>query len=204
MLELLTDPQAWISPRSLRSRSSSAIDDIIFISIVSARLPLEQQPRARRIGPILALIAADPAGQPRLDHRADPADPGDRRLRPVVARHRAAAGGRLPDRQGTMETHHMLAGQHDEKVAGSATFGAVIVQILLLDIVFSLDSVIHRGRHGRAPAGDGRGRGDRHGDHAGRRRADREVRQRASDREDAGLSSGPVPARRLTTDPPTV
>jgi predicted tellurium resistance membrane protein TerC len=44
--------------------------------------------------------------------------------------------------KGTIETHHMLEGQGDESVAGTAGFAAVIVQIVMLDVVFSLDSVI--------------------------------------------------------------
>ncbi|MGH6904827.1 MAG: TerC family protein, partial [Geminicoccaceae bacterium] len=44
--------------------------------------------------------------------------------------------------KGTIETHHMLEGAGGESVAGTASFAAVITQIVLLDLVFSLDSVI--------------------------------------------------------------
>jgi predicted tellurium resistance membrane protein TerC len=44
--------------------------------------------------------------------------------------------------KGTMEMHHMLEGYGGESVAGTATFAAVIAQIVMLDLVFSLDSVI--------------------------------------------------------------
>jgi predicted tellurium resistance membrane protein TerC len=44
--------------------------------------------------------------------------------------------------KGTMEMHHMLEGQGGESIAGTATFAAVIIQIVMLDLVFSLDSVI--------------------------------------------------------------
>jgi predicted tellurium resistance membrane protein TerC len=144
MLELLTDPNAWISLATLTALEIVlGIDNIIFLSIVSARLPLEQQARARRIGLVLALVGrlillaclAWIIGltEPILEF-------GDFALswRDIVL----LLGGAFLIVKGTMETHHMLEGRHEESTAGSATFGAVIFQILLLDIVFSLDSVI--------------------------------------------------------------
>jgi len=53
-----------------------------------------------------------------------------------------AGGGLFLLVKGTMEMHHMLEGYGGESVAGTATFGAVIAQIVMLDVVFSLDSVI--------------------------------------------------------------
>jgi predicted tellurium resistance membrane protein TerC len=52
------------------------------------------------------------------------------------------AGGIFLIVKGTIETHHMLEGHGGEGVAGTASFAAVITQIVLLDLVFSLDSVI--------------------------------------------------------------
>jgi predicted tellurium resistance membrane protein TerC len=53
-----------------------------------------------------------------------------------------AGGGLFLIVKGTIETHHMLEGAGGESVAGTASFAAVITQIVLLDLVFSLDSVI--------------------------------------------------------------
>jgi predicted tellurium resistance membrane protein TerC len=58
VLELLTDPHAWISLATLTVLEVVlGIDNIIFLSIVSARLPEAQQPTARRIGLAIALGA---------------------------------------------------------------------------------------------------------------------------------------------------
>jgi predicted tellurium resistance membrane protein TerC len=53
-----------------------------------------------------------------------------------------AGGGLFLIVKATMETHHMLEGYGGESVAGTASFAAVIAQIVILDLVFSLDSVI--------------------------------------------------------------
>ncbi|MCZ6509412.1 MAG: TerC family protein, partial [Alphaproteobacteria bacterium] len=56
MLELLTDPAAWASLASLALLEIVlGVDNVIFLSIVTSRLPARQQPRARRIGLLLAL-----------------------------------------------------------------------------------------------------------------------------------------------------
>ena len=144
MLELLTDPQAWISLATLSVLEIVlGIDNIIFLSIVSARLPVQQQatraadrPRARAAHPRPAAV------QPDLADRADPADLRARGFavswRDIVL----AGGGLFLIVKGTIEIHHMLEGHGGESVAGSASFAAVIAQIVLLDLVFSLDSVI--------------------------------------------------------------
>ena len=55
MIELLTDPQAWASLLTLTLLEIVlGIDNVIFLSIVSGRLPPEQQPRARTVGLALA------------------------------------------------------------------------------------------------------------------------------------------------------
>ena len=53
-----------------------------------------------------------------------------------------AGGGLFLLVKGTMEMHHMLEGYGGESAAGTASFAAVIAQIVMLDVVFSLDSVI--------------------------------------------------------------
>ena len=144
MLELLTDPHAWISLATLSVLEIVlGIDNIIFLSIVSARLPLHQQATARRIGLGLALLARVllllsltwMIGLTRpLFEIADFAVS----WRDIVL----VGGGIFLIVKGTIETHHMLEGHGGESVAGTASFAAVITQIVLLDLVFSLDSVI--------------------------------------------------------------
>jgi predicted tellurium resistance membrane protein TerC len=144
MLELLTDPNAWISLATLSVLEIVlGIDNIIFLTIVSARLPVHQQANARRIGLGLALLARIllllsltwmiGLTQPIFEIMGFAVS-----WRDIVL----IAGGIFLIVKGTMEMHHMLEGYGGEEVAGTATFAAVITQIVLLDLVFSLDSVI--------------------------------------------------------------
>jgi predicted tellurium resistance membrane protein TerC len=144
MLELLTDPQAWISLATLAVLEVVlGIDNIIFLSIVSARLPEAQQPTARRLGLGIALGARIllllgltwmiGLTAPIFEVYGFAVS-----WRDIVL----ILGGIFLIVKGTIETHHMLEGQGGESVAGTASFAAVIVQIVMLDVVFSLDSVI--------------------------------------------------------------
>jgi predicted tellurium resistance membrane protein TerC len=144
MLELLSDPEAWLSLATLSVLEIVlGIDNILFLSIVSARLPVEQQAMARRIGLGLALLARVlllfsltwmiGLTAPIFEIAGVAVS-----WRDIVL----GVGGLFLIVKGTMETHHMLEGHGDESVAGTATFTAVIIQIVLLDLVFSLDSVI--------------------------------------------------------------
>ena len=144
MLELLTDPHAWISLATLSVLEIVlGIDNIIFLSIVSARLPESQQATARRIGLGLALLARIVLlfSLTWLIGLTQPIFAiGDFEVswRDIVL----AGGGLLLLVKGTMEMHHMLEGYGGEGVDGTASFAAVIAQIVMLDVVFSLDSVI--------------------------------------------------------------
>jgi predicted tellurium resistance membrane protein TerC len=144
MLELLTDPHAWLSLATLTVLEIVlGIDNIIFLSIVSARLPESQQATARRIGLGLALLARvllllSLTWMIGLTAPIFAIGEFEVSWRDIVL----AGGGAFLIVKGTLETHHMLEGHGGEGVAGTATFAAVIVQIVLLDLVFSLDSVI--------------------------------------------------------------
>lgn len=147
MLELFTDPAAWASLLTLTLLEIVlGVDNVIFLSIVTSRLPESQQPRARRIGLILAL-----AGRvvllfalgwligltaPFLSVLGI-----ELSWRDVIL----ALGGLFLIYKATTEIHVMLEGEtgggHGGK-PGSAVFAAVLVQIFLLDLVFSLDSVL--------------------------------------------------------------
>jgi predicted tellurium resistance membrane protein TerC len=120
------------------------IDNIIFISILASKLPKAQQQRARRLGLSVALISrialllsiswimslsAPLFGL--LGHEFTGRD-----LILII-------GGLFLIRKATWEIHSKLEGSvHDHAVASAATMGAVLVQIMLVDVIFSIDSVI--------------------------------------------------------------
>jgi predicted tellurium resistance membrane protein TerC len=144
MLELLTDPHAWISLATLSVLEIVlGIDNIIFLSIVSARLPVHQQKTARRIGLGLALLARillllSLTWMIGLTAPIFAIGGFEVSWRDIVL----GGGGLFLLVKGTTEMHHMLEGYGGESVAGTASFAAVIAQIVMLDLVFSLDSVI--------------------------------------------------------------
>ena len=145
MVDLLTDPQAWASLLTLTLLEVVlGIDNVIFLSIVSGRLPAHRQPRARQIGLGLAaamrvLLLLSITWIIGLTEPIFAVAGQDVSWRDLVL----FAGGLFLLVKGTMEVHHMAEGA-DEDASGRvpASFAGVIVQIVLLDIVFSLDSVI--------------------------------------------------------------
>lgn len=145
MLELLTDPNAWLAFATLSALEIVlGIDNVIFISILAEKLPVEQRDRARKIGLGLAMgmrIALLFA----LAWIVKLTDP----LFSILGRDISGrdlvllAGGLFLLAKSTHEIHGSLEGEEGTTSRKAATsFAAVIVQILLLDIVFSLDSVI--------------------------------------------------------------
>jgi len=144
MLELLTDPHAWISLATLTVLEVVlGIDNIIFLSIVSSRLPEAQQPTARRIGLGIALgarivLLLSLTWMIGLTAPIMEIYGFEVSWRDIVL----ILGGIFLIVKGTIEMHHMLEGQGEESIAGTASFAAVIAQIVMLDLVFSLDSVI--------------------------------------------------------------
>jgi predicted tellurium resistance membrane protein TerC len=134
------------------------IDNIVFISVVSSRLPLAQQPRARQIGLLAAmgtriLLLLTLAWVMRLTtpivHVSDlglaaewlreHTDINAISWRDLIL----LLGGLFLIRSSVLEIHHKIEGQHDDHAAPRiVTFRSVIFQIAVLDIIFSLDSVI--------------------------------------------------------------
>ena len=119
------------------------VDNIIFIAILSAKLPKTQQKRARRLGllgamgtRILLLLA--------LNWMAHLTDPFVTILgRGVSGRDVILIGGGLfLLAKATFEIHDKLEGGGPTRTRHAASFASVIVQVMILDIVFSLDSVI--------------------------------------------------------------
>ncbi len=145
-MEWLSDPQAWVGLLTLTVMEIVlGIDNIIFISILSARLPLAEQPRARRLGLMGAfgtrlLLLFSIAWIVRLT-----APLFGVLGHPVSGRDLILLGGGLfLIGKATFEIHGKLEGEEHARRAGRAatSFGAVIFQIMVLDLVFSLDSVI--------------------------------------------------------------
>ena len=144
-MDWITNPEIWIALATLTFLEIVlGVDNIIFISILSGKLPPDQQPKARRIGLLGAMgtrilllfslawiIKLTAPLFAVLGH-------------PVSGRDLILIGGGLfLLGKSTLEIHERLEGEEghgSNRVA--ATFASVIVQIMLLDIVFSLDSVI--------------------------------------------------------------
>ena len=119
------------------------IDNIIFISIISGRLPLEQQGKARNIGIILALLVRILmllGVSWIIGLRATIFTVGTFSLsyRDLIL----IAGGLFLLAKSTSEMHAKLEGGHDEKKVKGTTFQSTIIQIVLLDVIFSIDSIL--------------------------------------------------------------
>ena len=119
------------------------VDNVIFISILSGKLPKEQQRRARRVGLIAAmLMRLGLLGSIVWISRLTVplfAIAG----RGISGRDLILIGGGLfLLAKATYEIHDKLEGEHQGPGKAVASFGAVIGQVMILDIVFSLDSVI--------------------------------------------------------------
>jgi predicted tellurium resistance membrane protein TerC len=151
-MEWITDPEIWISLLTLTVLEIVlGIDNIVFISILSGKLPVERQAKARQTGLMLALVTrilllCGLAYMVKLTAPLFhiPAWWFLKEAHPVSGRDLILiVGGLFLLWKSTHEIHDKLEGEEgsvSSKVA--PTFSSVIVQILLLDIVFSLDSVI--------------------------------------------------------------
>ncbi len=154
-MEWLADPQVWISLLTLLALEIVlGIDNVIFISILAGRLPADQQKNARNIGLGLALITriilllsiswviglTAPLFTLPIP---DPAHPELGNLAISGKDLILLSGGLFLIGKSTYEIHHKLEGEEEGHAgAKAASFTGVIIQILVLDIVFSLDSVI--------------------------------------------------------------
>src|SRR5688500_6082414 len=144
-MELLTDPQNWIALATLLALEIVlGVDNLAFISVLASKLPAEQQARARMVGLSLALITRlllllSLAWIVRLTAPLFTVLGNEISGRDLIL----LVGGLFLLAKATHEMHQQLEGAEGGSSARVApTFGAVIIQILLLDIVFSLDSVI--------------------------------------------------------------
>jgi len=145
MIEMLADPQVWIAFATLTALELVlGIDNVIFISILVDKLPPAARERARRIGlamamfmriglllvlawiigltaPLFTLLGQEVSGRDLI----------------------LIAGGLFLLWKSVKEIHQLLEGEEGAVSAGvRATFGAVVLQIMVVDMIFSLDSII--------------------------------------------------------------
>jgi predicted tellurium resistance membrane protein TerC len=147
MFEMLSSPEVWLSLATLAALEIVlGVDNIIFIAILSGRLPVHQRERARRVGlagafvsrlGLLAAISWIVKLDEPLFHVAGTGFSGKALI--------LLGGGLFLLYKATTEIHHKL--EASEESAGvtakaAVTFGGVIFQIIILDMVFSIDSVI--------------------------------------------------------------
>ncbi|SDH38044.1 TerC family protein [Roseospirillum parvum] len=152
MIDLLVDPSVWASFLALSALEIVlGIDNVIFLSIVAGRLPPARQASARRIGLLLALvmrvifllaiswiIGLTQAAFEVFGHAVS--------WRDLVL----IAGGLFLLVKGTLEIHASVEGGNGEggthasptQAAAGAGFALVVAQIVMLDLVFSIDSVV--------------------------------------------------------------
>ena len=145
MLELLTDPQAWIAFATLTALELVlGIDNIIFISILVDKLPQAQQALARRLGLFMAmflrvgllLVLAWIVGLVAPLFTVLNQEISGRDLILI-------GGGLFLLWKSTAEIHQSMEGEHGGAAgAAKAGFASVILQIMVVDLVFSLDSII--------------------------------------------------------------
>lgn len=144
-MDWITDPNAWVALLTLTGLEIVlGIDNIVFISILVGKLPTGQQPRARFLGLALAMLMRvalllSLSWMMRL-------------TAPLFALFAHAfsgrdlillSGGLFLLGKATFEIHDKLEGEEGHASGRvSATFGKVLVQVMLMDIIFSLDSVI--------------------------------------------------------------
>ena len=144
-MDWIASPEAWIAFGTLLALEIVlGIDNVVFISILAGKLPVQQQARARYLGLTLALVTRillllSISWMVRLTAPLFTVFGNEISGRDLIL----ITGGFFLIGKSTHEIHQRLEGESGHAGARVApTFTSVIVQILLLDVVFSLDSVI--------------------------------------------------------------
>jgi predicted tellurium resistance membrane protein TerC len=144
-MEWLTDPQIWVALVTLTALEVVlGIDNVIFISILAGKLAGEEQERARQWGLVMAmgtriLLLLSLAWLIRLTQPLFHVFSHPVSGRDIIL----IVGGLFLLAKSTFEIHDKLEGEEGHASAGvRGTFAGVVIQIMLLDIIFSLDSVI--------------------------------------------------------------
>lgn len=162
LMTLAADPAVWAALITLIVMEVVlGIDNLVFISILSNKLPEHQRQKARRIGISLALIMRlgllstlafivglttpvfELPWQGTLNQHGEPAWELAFSWRDLIL----IAGGLFLIWKATTEIHHSVDPQHsdsslDKQSPVAVNFGSAIIQILLLDLVFSIDSIL--------------------------------------------------------------
>jgi predicted tellurium resistance membrane protein TerC len=144
-MDWITDPESWVALLTLTTLEVVlGIDNIVFISILAGKLPEGDQPRARQIGLLLAMLTRIALlfsisfliGLTRPLFEVFGHEISGRSLILI-------AGGLFLLAKSTFEIHDKLEGEAGHSSARvAASFTSVIIQIILLDMVFSIDSVL--------------------------------------------------------------
>jgi predicted tellurium resistance membrane protein TerC len=145
-MDLLTSPEAWIALATLTTLEIVlGIDNIVFISVLADRLPAEQRPKARQLGLAVAMLTRILLlfsitlimGLTQDVFALFGHGVSGRDLILIV-------GGLFLLTKSTREIHHKMEGDAEGARTGSngVTFTGTLIQIAILDMVFSLDSVI--------------------------------------------------------------
>lgn len=143
-MEWLSDPQIWVALATLTALEIVlGIDNVIFIAILAGKLPAHQQQQARTLGLGMALVTRlllllsltwiMQLTQPLFTVLSQEISGRDLIL---------LVGGLFLIVKSTLEMHESLEGAEAQERRAAASFTGVILQIMLLDIIFSLDSVI--------------------------------------------------------------
>lgn len=146
MLELLSNPDVWLSFATLAALEVVlSIDNLVFISIVADKLPKEQQARARQVGLMAALsmrilMLLGITWIVGLTEPVFTLSGFEASWRDIIL----LGGGIFLLVKGTLEIHHTVEGgdEHGGPKKASATFLMAVGQIMALDLVFSLDSIM--------------------------------------------------------------
>ena len=146
MFELLSDPTVWVAFATLTVMEIVlGIDNIVFISVLVSRLPKEQADRARRLGLALALIFRIAlllvlSWIIALDTDIINVFGQGLSWKDIIL----IAGGGFLIYKATHEMHAEIEEPHEPGLADAAkaAFSAIIVQIIIIDMVFSIDSII--------------------------------------------------------------
>jgi predicted tellurium resistance membrane protein TerC len=147
MLALLTDPNAWAALVTLTALEIVlGIDNVVFISVLVARLPTERIKRARQIGLSLALIFRI-ALLFALTALVKLRYPVVTILGNEISWHDIIliGGGFFLIAKATYEIHHEIEARHSDDAktsASSQVFALIILQIVAIDLVFSIDSIV--------------------------------------------------------------
>lgn len=143
-MEWMASPEAWIALATLAILEIVlGIDNIVFISILADKLPAHQQASARRLGLLIAMGARIgllgtislimQLSEPWFSLFGHPFSGRDLIL---------IVGGLFLLTKATREIHHRLEGEEGHGTTKHASYGAVLLQIAIMDMVFSIDSVI--------------------------------------------------------------